>query len=122
MIAAVENGKADIFISDNPSYFDNATTQHIIPEENTFYLSSGDKGGTPNNPESKSFSPIFHPIGGEVTHMFRFIAFNADANDLKGIRREAFLAIEAIWEELINRGKATNAFFRAADAKMASLT
>ncbi len=97
MVAAVENGKAAIFISDNPSYFDNATTQHIIPEENRFYLSSGDKGGTPNNTESKSFSPIFHKIHGEVTHTFRFIVFSADVNDLKGIRREAFLAIEKVW-------------------------
>lgn len=97
MVAAVKDGKADIFISDNPSYFDNATTQHIIPEEHRFYLSSGDKGGMPNCPESKVFDPIYHEIGGENTHTFRFIAFQADVSDLKGIRREAFLAIEKIW-------------------------
>ncbi|MBQ8497405.1 MAG: hypothetical protein IJ489_08145 [Clostridia bacterium] len=97
MVVAIKDGKADIFISDNPSYFDNATTQHIIPEENRFYLSSGDKGGAPNYPESEEFGPIFHKIGGEKTHTFRFIAFKAAVSDLKGIRREAFLAIEKVW-------------------------
>ena len=107
MLEAVKDGKADIFILDNPSYFDNATTQHIIPEEHRFYLSSGDKGGTPNCPESQSFAPIYHEIGGEKTHTFRFIAFKADVCHLKGIRREAFLAIEKIW------GKGTDSPYRA---------
>ncbi len=97
MVAALKDGKADIFISDNPSYFDNATTQHIIPEEKCFYLSSGDKGGTPNYPESDEFAPIYHEIGGEKTHTFRLIHFKADVCDLKDIRREAFLAIETVW-------------------------
>ncbi|MBP3555359.1 MAG: hypothetical protein J6K63_06915 [Clostridia bacterium] len=107
MVAAVENGKAAIWISDNPSYFDNATTQHIVPEGNRFYLSSGDKGGTPNNPESEPFAPIFHTVGGEKTHTFRFIAFHADVDELKGIRREAFLAIEKVW------GKGSDSHYRA---------
>ena len=64
MVAAVCGGEADVFISDNPSYFDNATTQHIIPAEKRFYLSSGDPGGTPNYPESDPFSPSYHKIGG----------------------------------------------------------
>ena len=43
MVAAVIDGQADFFISDNPSYFDNATTQHIIPAEKCFYLSSPER-------------------------------------------------------------------------------
>ncbi len=97
MVAAVYDSGADLFISDNPSYFDNATTQHIIPEEKRFYLSSGDKGGEPNCPESEPFAPIYHEIGGEQKHTFRFIAFRADVTSMKGIRREAFLAIEKVW-------------------------
>ena len=107
MVAAVKDGMADIFISDNPSYFDNATTQHIIPEEKRFYLSSGDKGGVPNFPESEQFGPIFHKIGGEKKHIFRFIAFKENVSDLKGIRREAFLAIEKVW------GKGSDSHYRA---------
>ena len=38
MVAAVCGEDADVFISDNPSYFDNATTQHIIPADKRFYL------------------------------------------------------------------------------------
>ena len=60
MVAAVMADETAFFISDNPSHVDNATTQHIIPEEKTFYLSSGDKGGAPNFPESDHFDPIFH--------------------------------------------------------------
>ena len=97
MVAAVCGGEADVFISDNPSYFDNATTQHIIPAEKRFYLSSGDPGGTPNYPESDPFSPIYHKIGGENTHVFRFIAFKTALKGLKGLRRDVFLAIEKIW-------------------------
>ena len=52
MIAVSSSENTDIFISDNPSFFDNATTQRIIPSENRAYLSSGDPGGAPNFPES----------------------------------------------------------------------
>ncbi len=45
MVAAVVDGQGEFIISDNPSYFNNATTQHIIPEKKCFYVSSGDKGG-----------------------------------------------------------------------------
>ena len=107
MVAAVYDGGADIFVSDNPSYFENATTQHILPEEKCFYLSSGDKGGIPNFLESEPFSPIYHKIGGETKHIFRFISFRADVTMLKGIRREAFLAIENVW------GKASGSSYRA---------
>ena len=97
MVAAVCGEDADVFISDNPSYFDNATTQHIIPAEKRFYLSSGDPGGTPNYPESDPFSSIYHKIGGERTHIFRFISFKTTVKGLKGLRRDVFLAIEKIW-------------------------
>ena len=97
MVAAVNGDQAEIFISDNPSYFDNATTQRIVPEEKRFYLSSGDPGGEPNFPESDKFSPIYHKIKGDKTHTFRFITFKAMVKGLKGLRREAFLAIEKIW-------------------------
>ena len=97
MVAAVCGEEADVFISDNPSYFDNATTQHIIPEEKRFYLSSGDPGGTPNYSESDPFSSIYHKIGGERTHIFRFISFKTTVKGLKGLRRDVFLAIEKIW-------------------------
>ncbi len=97
MVAAVTEGGTDIFISDNPSYFENATTQHIIPEEKAFYLSSGDKGGAPNNPTSDPFSPIFHHIDKDKTHTFRFIALKSDAKNLKSIRLAAYLAIEKVW-------------------------
>ncbi len=107
MVAAVKGEEADIFISDNPSYFDNATTQHILPEEKRFFLSSGDPGGTPNYPESDQFLPIYHKIGGEKTHTFRLIAFKATVKGLKELRREAFLAIEKVW------GSGSDSFYRA---------
>ena len=108
MVAAVCGEETEIFVSDNPSYFENATTQHIIPEENRFYLSSGDKGGAPNFPESDHFAPIYHPIGGEKTHTFRFVAFKAPVCTLKTIRREVFRMIEKVW------GKGSDSYYRAA--------
>lgn len=108
MVAVVEGEKAAFFVSDNPSYFENATTQHVIPEENRFYLSSGDPGGAPNYPESDRFEPIYHKIGGEKTHTFRFVVFRANARTLKSIRKEVFLMIEKIW------GSGSNSPYRAA--------
>ena len=108
MVAAVMEDETAFFISDNPSHVDNATTQHIIPEENTFYLSSGDKGGAPNFPESDHFDPIFHKVCGKLTHTFRFIVFKAQADNLKLIRREAYRAIEKIW------GEGSDSLYRAA--------
>ena len=97
MVAAIQDENSEIFISDNPSYFDNATTQHIIPEEKRFFFASGDPSGTPNYEESDPFQPIYHRICGEKTHTFRFIAFHTKVKGLKGLRREAFLAIEKVW-------------------------
>ncbi|MBQ7308751.1 MAG: hypothetical protein IJW87_01095 [Clostridia bacterium] len=108
MVAAVCGESAEIFVSDNPSYFENATTQHVIPEENRFYLSSGDKGGAPNFPESDHFDPIYHKIGGEKTHTFRFVAFKAGVHTLKPIRREVFRMIEKVW------GEGSDSYYRAA--------
>ena len=107
MVAAVTADGTDLFISDNPSYFDNATTQHIIPEENEFYLSSGDKGGTPNNERSDPFGPIFHHIDENSSHTFRFIALKTDAENLKTLRRAAFVAIEKVW------GTGSDSLYRA---------
>ena len=52
VVAAVAE-ETDIFISDHPGTCDNYTTQHVIPERQTFYLSSGDPGGIPNLPEGR---------------------------------------------------------------------
>ena len=108
MIAAVNGESADIFVSDNPSYFDNATTQHVIPEEKRFYLSSGDPGGAPNYPESDPFGPIYHKIGKGLSHTFRFVSFRADVHTLKTIRREVFRMIEKVW------GNGSDSIYRAA--------
>ena len=99
MVAAVSGGEAEIFVCDNPSFFENATTQRIIPEGKAFYLSSGDPGGAPNCPESDEFAEVFHKIGGKLTHTMRFIAFRAQADTLKAVRREVYRAIEAVWGE-----------------------
>ena len=98
MVAAVTETQTDIVISDNPSFFDNATTQHIIPEERKFYISSGDKGGTPNNSESDPFGSVYHHIQKGTSHIFRFIFFATDEKELKGVRKEAYLAIEKFGE------------------------
>ena len=108
MVAAVTDEITELLVSDNPSYFDNATTQHIIPEEKCFYLSSGDKGGTPNFPASDPFGPIFHIIGGEKTHTFRFVSFRSRVRTLKAIRREVFRMIEKVW------GSGSDSYYRAA--------
>ena len=108
MVAAVKGEFADIFVSDNPSYFDNATTQHILPEEHKFFLSSGDPGGAPNFPVSDHFDPIYHKIGGEISHTFRFVAFQSDVHTLKTIRREVFRMIEKVW------GSGSDSIYRAA--------
>ncbi len=107
MVAAVTSEGTDVFISDNPSFFDNATTQHIIPEEHRFYLSSGDRGGAPNCEESDEFSPIFHRIDESNHHLFRFIAFKTPSATLKSIRRDVYGAIEAVW------GKGSKSLYRA---------
>jgi len=108
MVAAVEGEKSEVFVSDNPSYFENATTQHLLPNENRFYLSSGDPGGAPNYPESDHFEPIYHKIGNGKTHTFRFVAFRSNAHTLKAIRREVFLMIEKVW------GGGSDSLYRAA--------
>ena len=103
MIAAV--GKTtDIFISDNPSHCDNYTTQHIIPEKEEFYLSSGDPGGAPNYHKSRDceYEPDNHPYYHDVSskpHVFRFIWVKSGATTVKSIRRDAFLAIDKKWGE-----------------------
>lgn len=107
MVAAVDGEEADIFVSDNPSYFDNATTQHIMPKKKCFYLSSGDPGGAPNYLESDNFDPIYHEIGNGKTHTFRFVAFREKVNTLKTIRREVFRMIEKVW------GSGSDSIYRA---------
>ena len=108
MVAAVQGENAEIFVSDNPSYFDNATTQHFLPEEKKFLLSSGDPGGAPNFPVSDHFDPIYHKIGGEISHTFRFVAFRSKVCTLKTIRREVFRMIEKVW------GSGSDSIYRAA--------
>ena len=108
MVACVNGDASDIFVSDNPSYFDNATTQHILTEKHKFYLSSGDPGGAPNFPESDHFDPIYHRIGKDCSHTFRFVAFRENVNTLKTIRREVFRMIEKVW------GNGSDSIYRAA--------
>ncbi len=108
MIAAVDGEVSEIFVSDNPSYFDNATTQHFLPENQTFYLSSGDPGGAPNFPPSDHFDPIYHTVGNGTSHTFRFVAFRAGVHTLKTIRREVFRMIEKVW------GNGSDSIYRAA--------
>ena len=108
MVAAVNGNEAEILVSDNPSYFENATTQHVIPEEACFYLSSGDPGGAPNYPESDRFEQIYHKIGNGKTHTFRFVVFRVNAHTLKAIRREVFPMIEKLW------GSGSDSIYRAA--------
>ena len=106
MVAAVKDGLGEFIISDNPSYFDNATTQHIIPEQNCFYVSSGDKGGAPNCPISDDWEPIFHEIGAEKTHTLRFVAAKAKVTSFAAIRREAYRVIEKVF------GTGSNSLYR----------
>ena len=108
MVASVNGEFSDIFVSDNPSFFDNATTQHFLPEEHRFFLSSGDPGGAPNFPASDHFDPIYHRIGNGQSHTFRFVAFQAKVNTLKTIRREVFRMIEKVW------GNGSDSIYRAA--------
>ena len=108
MAASVNGENAEIFVSDNPSFFDNATTQHILPDEHKFFLSSGDPGGAPNFPESDHFDPIYHHIGNGRSHTFRFVAFRSKVNTLKSIRREVFRMIEKVW------GEGSDSIYRAA--------
>ena len=108
MVACVNGENSDIFVSDNPSFFDNATTQHCLPDEHKFFLSSGDPGGAPNFPESDHFDPIYHRIGKGFSHTFRFVAFKADVSTLKTVRREVFRMIEKVW------GNGSDSIYRAA--------
>ena len=108
MVAVTNGESSEVFVSDNPSFFDNATTQHICPAEKRFYLSSGDPGGAPNFPESDEFSPIYHTVDKENPHTFRFVSFKTLAHTLKSIRRDVFLMIEKVF------GGGSNSPYRAA--------
>ena len=108
MVAVVGAETTDIFVSDNPSYFDNATTQHFLPEEHKFFIASGDPGGAPNFPQSDHFDPIYHKIGKGISHTFRFVAFQAKVSTLKTIRREVYRMIEKVW------GTGSDSIYRAA--------
>ena len=107
MVAAVKDGKGEFIISDNPSYFDNATTQHIIPEQKCFYVSSGDKGGAPNYPISDEFGPIYHKINAGTAHTLRFVAAKATAGSLSAVRREGYRIIEKVF------GTGSDSLYRA---------
>ena len=107
MVAAVKEGMGEFIISDNPSCFDNATTQHIIPEQKCFYVSSGDKGGAPNYPISDNWEPIFHEIGAKKSHTLRFVAAKAQVNSFAAVRREAYRMIEKVF------GTGSNSLYRA---------
>ncbi|MBQ9511412.1 MAG: hypothetical protein IJR55_06950 [Clostridia bacterium] len=104
MVAAVTADTIDIFISDNPSDYNNYTTQHIIPERHEFYLASGDPGGSPNfkkdreNQYTPPNTPYYHDLSGDV-RTFKFIWVKSEAKTLKTLRRDAFLAIENVWGE-----------------------
>lgn len=96
VIADIQDNSSTIFISDNPSHVDNYTTQHIIPERDEFYLSSGDPGGSPNFESSKEFKPYYHNLE-EKDHTFRFIKIDSDASSFKGIRRECYVGVQKTW-------------------------
>lgn len=107
MVAAVKDGQGEFIISDNPSCFNNATTQHIIPENKCFYVSSGDKGGAPNCPNSDDWGPIFHKIESNKGHTLRFVAAKAPVASFPAIRREGYLIIEKVF------GTGSNSLYRA---------
>lgn len=99
MVAVSNENGAALFISDNPAHCDNYTTQHFLPKEKKFYLSSGDCGGSPNF-EGQEFSAHYHKIGGEKTHIFRFFSVQINgAPSVKRIRRAAFSYIDKVFGE-----------------------
>lgn len=93
LIAEDSGEQVKIFISDAPAFSDNYTTQHIIPEKGEFYLSSGDPGISPNF-EGDDFSAYYHDVTAEKAHEWKFIVTTCDKNDMKSIRKAAFLAVE----------------------------
>lgn len=106
-LAAIKSGdETDIFLSDAPAFSDNYTTQHIIPENGEFYLSSGDPGASPNF-EGDEFLPYYHKIGNGKQHKFKFIAVKAAVKNIKELRKAAFLAVEKVW------GNGSDSVYRA---------
>ena len=101
MVAAVSD-TTDIFVSDHPGTCDNYTTQHVLPGEKKFYLSSGDPGGIPNLPEGREgcvippHDPYYHDLSVKP-HVFSFLWVKSRAKDIKAIRKDVFVAIERAW-------------------------
>lgn len=93
MGAAKVEGGYEIALSDAPYYSDNYTTQEFIPEEQRFIISSGDSGRKPGWQGGLSFEPYYHHIGGEKTHVFRFLIFFSAAKSLDRMRLDIFRAI-----------------------------
>lgn len=95
MAALCDGKKTDVFVSDAPAFCDNYTTQHFMPEQNEFLLSSGDPGGTPNY-SGDEMKEYFHDLS-EKEHVYKFIYFRTDSVTLKSIRRDMFKAVNEVW-------------------------
>ncbi len=93
MGAARLDDRWEIALSDAPYFSDNYTTQEFIPEEKRFVISSGDSGRKPGYQEGLSFEPYYHSIGGQKTHIFRFLIFSSAAKSQARLRLDIFSAI-----------------------------
>ncbi len=95
-VAVITAKSSDIWVSDNPAHCDNYTTQHIIPQNNEFYLSSGDTGGSPNF-EGDEFSSYFHAIDKDKKHTFKVAMCKTKSDNQKAINRDIFVLINSVF-------------------------
>lgn len=95
-VAVVTEEGCDIWVSDNPAHCDNYTTQHIIPQNNEFFLSSGDNGGSPNF-EGDEFLPYYHSIDKDIKHTFKVAMCKTKSDNQKAINRDMFVLINSVF-------------------------
>lgn len=94
MAAVFQDGWFTAAICDQPGHCDNATTQHIFPH--SFQLCSGDRGSVKGE-KGKRFSPIYHKITPNASHVFRILFCRFQAEDLNAFRNQVFRGIDRVW-------------------------
>lgn len=92
MAAVLKNGIFTAVISDNPSHYENATTQHIY--NGGFCIASGDRGSGASE-SGRHFEPLYH----NAPHSFKVMLCQFAADGLIEFRNKIFSAIDRVWGE-----------------------
>ncbi len=92
MASVFKDGAYTVAISDNPSNYENGTTQHIYKDG--FCVSSGDRGSIEGE-KGKHFEPLYH----NAPHAFKVMITSFEAEGINAFRNKIFEAVDRVWGE-----------------------